>query len=879
MSKLTKAICKVNRARATLVGGSVGAMLMMAGATAAHAQDTPVLEEVVITGIRGGLQNSVAIKRNSTSLVDAISSEDIGKFPDSDVAESLARIPGISVNRQFGQGQQVSIRGASNQLTLTTLNGQSVASTGWYDQQSIDRSFNYSLLPPELIAGIEVYKSSQADLVEGGVGGVVNVKTHKPLDLDAGTLFISTEANYGTVSEEADPGISGLYSWKNDSETFGVLASIALQDTDYVRNGTESLYGWNGAVSVNSFQQQRKRSAYDVAVQFRPTDTMQFGIHYMSLDLEADNTNTSVFMFQNTSAANCDQFAADGVTCVLATMDAGDPNPAAGPYAQTFARKSSMESETIDIDFEFQGDGYVVTARLGQTEAEGGTELTTNHGGVIGQPSDTYGTFDATANEISLNLANPGWNASDFTADVAASGWAEKRQPNTDEETYFQADIEFDVDFKAITSIKVGYRWTDHEVTDESDKAIYDKPIVAKSADHFWSGTVAAGMQGYQVPDPKFSAMQTDALSQISRFVRDRSAYGTVTEENTALYAMANFEAEGIRGNFGFRYVSTEVESDFYGTDNGFVDPDGFENNNNLATTLTTNKADYSEVLPSINLVFDLTDEFVLRTSAAQVMSRPNYADMFSRSLLEGVGNVDPTDQSVTTGNVALEPFKASQADLALEWYYGNGNMVSVGYFIKDVSNFTTSVSKTGVAIGVTDPVCNCDSWTVNSKVNSDGGTIEGIESQIMHAFDNGFGLAANYTFADADAPKENFSDLNGVFSDSSKHTVNLVGYYEREAFSARAAYNWRSEYMIRESGFYGNRLHDDYGTLDLSCGYQLTDNVGITFDALNVLEEDSVQTGVAPTNADIKADLKNGYPAWTFEGEARFVVGINARF
>lgn len=164
--------------------------------------------------MRASMKASVNDKRFSDAVVDAVTAEDIGKFPDGDVGESLGRIPGVAVNRQFGQGQQVSIRGASSQLTSTLLNGHSVASTGWFDQQAIDRSFNYSLLPPEMVGGIQVFKSSQADIAEGGIGGTVIVKTRKPLDLDANSVFLSTKGDYGTVSEEIDPQTSGLYSGK-----------------------------------------------------------------------------------------------------------------------------------------------------------------------------------------------------------------------------------------------------------------------------------------------------------------------------------------------------------------------------------------------------------------------------------------------------------------------------------------------------------------------------------------------------------------------------------------------------------------------------------------------------------------------------------------
>lgn len=208
------------------------------------------VEVIEVRGIRRSLAASVNTKRFENSVVDALTAEDIGKLPDSDVGQSLARIPGISVNRTFGQGSSVSIRGTDPRMTLTTLNGQNVASTGWYDQMNIDRSFNYSMLPPELIGGMEVYKTSQANIVEGGIGGTVIVKTRKPLDLDANTIFGSVKGEYGSINENVAPDVSALYSWKNDAETFGVLVSGAYVDREYLRRGTEADLDWGGRSSI-----------------------------------------------------------------------------------------------------------------------------------------------------------------------------------------------------------------------------------------------------------------------------------------------------------------------------------------------------------------------------------------------------------------------------------------------------------------------------------------------------------------------------------------------------------------------------------------------------------------------------------------------------
>lgn len=858
---------------ALLLGTAVSMSAIAAEVDSAPTADENI-EKIEVRGLRASMKASVNAKRFSDAVVDAVSAEDIGKFPDGDVGESLARIPGVSVSRQFGQGQQVSIRGASSQLTRTLLNGHSVSSTGWFDQQAIDRSFNYSLLPPEMVSGIEVYKSSQADITEGGIGGTIIVKTRKPLDLDANTVFLSAKGDYGTISEETDPALSGLYSWKNESENFGVLVSAAGSQTEYQRNGIETLLGW-GEIVPTTFQQARERTAINVAAQYRPTDRLEFGLTVTTLDLKADNANTSIFLFPTQQGeSTCNQTNAAGV-CTDITHSGVD----AFAWAQTWARKAEMSSETYDLDFNFEADNFTLEGRIGNTSAKGGTSLTSNYGNSIGKSSDFAGHYDATGEIIAIDIANKAFDSSDFNGELASAGWALKKQPNTDEETYGQFDVTIPVELGAITAFKTGIRYADHDVTQQTDIATVGD-IASRDASYYYSGTMSSGA-GFTLPKPNFDAMISDANAAIDGFTRDKSGYGTLNEKNLALYAMANFEAEGIRGNFGLRFVSTDIESDYY----------ALSNTGEFADNLSTDTASYSDVLPSVNVAFDLTSDLILRTSAAQVISRPNYSELFATSTLPGLNDGIARNEKLNQGSVSLDPFKATQADVSLEWYFSGEGLAAITYFIKDVSSFISTRQKLNQQIGIEDndliaaggSACGVgvyDCWTVSEKYNANGGRIEGIELQLQDSFDSGFGYAANYTYADAGSPAENYPDQIGVFSDSSKHTVNLVGYYENDSFNARLAYNWRSEYMMRElPGFYGNRQHQDYGTLDFSAGYSVTEWMDITFEAVNLTEEDSIQTGVAPLDAEVIPEFKADYPVWSFEGEARYKVGVALRF
>ncbi|WP_043318766.1 TonB-dependent receptor [Microbulbifer sp. HZ11] len=872
---------------------SISAAVLSGGLMAplAVAQED-ALEEITVTGIRGALQDAVNIKRDATDLVDAVSAEDVGKFPDSDVGEALGRIPGITVGRAFGQGASVSIRGAAPSMTLTQLNGQNVASTGWFDQIPVDRSFNYSLLPAELIGGIEVYKSSRADLNEGGIGGTVIVNTRKPLDLDANTAWIGTTARVGTISDEVAPEVSGLYSWKNDEETFGVLVAAAKEDREYVRRGTESDYRWWGDVAPTTFIQDQERTALDVTLQYAPTEELSFTLHAMSLDMQADNSNTSLYLFTlNGDNVTCNTTNAAGL-CTSSTttnsqfgdLEIGWAGGALGneTFIQTWGRKSSMSSDTFDFGTEYEGDGFRVSGNIGSTKAEGGTDFTTNfqHFPSLGDTMSLWeGSIDATGNEIIINpTLDPSLTLDDYAATTSPQGWAVGSGPAQDEETYAQVDVEFDLNVGVLTSFKTGARWTDHDVNRRSFTGQITPQQVSTS--DVYSGIYEVGQNGFTAPKPDLDAMVAVTRNSLDQWVEERAGYSDLNEENTALYGMFTFESGALTGNFGLRYISTDVTRTQYDLD-GTEPMDGeIAANVGYSYALSNYGADYSDVLPSATVRYELSEDVVLRASASQAISRPNYDDMLVA--YNGFADDNELNQQLRVGSEGLLPMKATSADIAIEYYYGDGNLVSATYFVKSIDDFVTSDIMTDQQIGLEDPAAG-DVWAVETLKNSGGADIQGLELQIQHAFDNGFGVAANYTYTDAEAPSEAFMDQLPLFTESSEHAYNLVGYWENDTFSARAAYNFRSEYLIRDGGFwYGNRMHDDFGSLDLSLYWYATENLDVTFEAINVLEEDDIQFGAADASSSatgMKGSLQEGFPAWSFQGEAVYQLGASYKF
>lgn len=870
-----------------VVGAAAFAMPTLAQ-QAAQTQSTAEqqVEVMEVRGIRRSLSDSMNTKRFSNAVVDAVSAEDIGQLPDSDVGQALGRIPGVTVGRTFGQGSSVTIRGTDPLMTLTTLNGQNVASTGWYDQMNIDRSFNYSLLPAELIGGMEVYKSSQANLVEGGIGGTVVVKTRKPLDLDANTALASVKAEYGSVNKDVAPEVSGLYSWKNDTETFGVLLAGSYLDREYLRRGTEADLDWGNRSSIqpSSFLQEQTRQALDATMQFRPNEQLELGAHVLMLKLGADSLGANMYINTDTDwgdgPSNCTKFNAAGV-CTISQTPA---SRASRVFFQNWARLGEMTSDSVELNAKYTADGYTVTGILGNTKAEGGTEMTANFG--YGWWGDKFGQIkwhgnvDATGKQININGKDMSFTKDQLDSTVGTSQWTGTKGPNSDEEQYAQLDVDFELDYGVINKFETGVRYTNHEFERSEYRAIYDtkKANEFKTSD-LYSGTMDLGYAGYKVPKGNLQAMINATNSLVTKFGYSRPAYGLLEEDNLSLYGMFSFAGEGFRGNFGLRYISSDVTSSGHGIDGVSTDELGV--NTGWTKAIRSVKGDYSDVLPSFNVTFDLASDLLLRMSASQAITRPTYDTMFLASI---TGYPDDRDfnEQITYGNPALQPMKASQADLSLEYYYGPSNMISATYFVKDINNFIVANTKFNQKIGAinNDLPTPADNWTVNNYVNAGGGTIDGIELQLNHAFGDGFGIATNYTFAEADAPAEVYTDKLGLFTESSKHSANFVGYWEDQDYSARLAYNWRSKYMVREYGkYYGNRMHDAFGTLDLTLGWNATDNAKVRLEVINLTAEDDVQYGAAGVGTDVKPALQDGFPTWSFKGETTVKLGVNYSF
>lgn len=887
-NKLSDAVKLANKSVVLL--GSVAAVAMMGVSGAAYAQDSAdQVEEVMVTGIRGSIKQSIDIKRNAATVVDAINAEDVGKFPDRNAAESLSRIPGVNVSREFGEGEKVNIRGTSSDYNRTLLNGQTVASADWFILDNPNRSFNYTLLPSVLIGTVEVHKSPEASQEEGSLGGTVIIKTRKPLEQEANSFTVSLEGQYQETSEKTDPQVAAQYSWKNDAESLGALISYTKQDRSVVREGFEVL-GWspedaNGVsrpsqpMGVPRFEQDRERETIFASFQAAPTDELTMTLDVLNSKMDANNQNANwlVWPIADISGARVENGS-------VVANDSDSVNVG----VNWINRVSSTETKSYNFETKYETDAFTLTGVIGFTEAEGGTFRETSWEAVA---QGSSASFDLTAPSLVSDPAPA--DAAEFSL---ANGWIwGGSKPTTDEETYAQVDLVFPVELGAFTAIKVGAKMRDAERDQQRHAYSWHGNPVGDNGGYLWYvmeqcpnlSTCGLDALGVQKGDAPVGGNFVDVIKQ-NRAVMEEIAFvglngreatyavwnnlaeiWNVQEDITALYVQGDFEADSISGNIGLRYVDTSQTSggyDYTGSGLQLVNVDEIEaawavlvSPATDTVNWTTVDNDYDEILPSLNIKYDLNDEMALRFSAGRVMARQNQASL---SAYETAGALNVPNPTGSAGNPLLKPTLANQYDLSYEWYLDDASIVSAAYFFKDISSYI------GSDVFVESRLREQDNTWVDvafsKPTNAAGGSVSGIELAATHTFENGVGFTANYTYTDA----EN-DDPEAYTPGVSQNMYNLSAFFENDLLSTRVMYNYRTDWY-KGKHFNGNDLFNDaFGQVDATISFNLMEGLSLNFEALNLTDEQVTEY----------ADDNESRLMSIYENGRRFTAGLRYTF
>ena len=830
---------------------------------------TNTLDQVEVRGVRATLKRNLAEKREAQNIVDTISAEDVGKFPDKNVADSLQRVPGISVDRIWGEGKAIFVRGTDKNLNMTQLNGQAVASSEWWLNEPQTRSFNYDVLPSEIVGSLEVYKSPSADLDEGSIGGLVIVKTRRPLDFkDALTLQASAEALYSKLPGKTDPQLNGLLNWKSADKTVGVLLAVSRQKRTMRRDGLEmfpdgkydikdqngavtpAYASWGGGSAI--FRQDRERTTANLAVQLQPNAQTDFVLNLMDSDMKMNNSNQN-YLWQVGGLANKGvvsvtnpQFitVGDGAKALVG----GTVGPATGVSFEPIYRDAYVKSRLADLDGSYQGNGWKLHGQAGTTSSEGGS----SHDRHFWMEGDTRVQINLGPDHYGVKYLDI--NPLDPKALTLKKGDDRIRRMES-RENYGQADLTWELGEQFFNTIKLGLKLRDNTLRNKRTQ-----------------GTAGPGSSGWQPfslaelstgPSPLLSqaAATSDALTQYAWFddglvagkaipMYDKAMvykdllneHYTIKERISAGYAKADFASGRWHGDVGLRLVRTEQTSE------------GYLGNADGSFTPTSQTHRYNDALPSLNVIYDWSKEIVVRGAIGKTMARQTF-DLLSPGLRR--------DGTVLTrayaGNPLLKPIHANQAEIGAEWYYADASLLAATLFVKKLDSFTYKASKQEVVGGET--------LNVERPYNADNGAdIKGFELQWQQPFGHsGFGTVVNYTYTDATAGAVAGQPRLKVLGNS-RDQLNLSGYYERNGLTLRLSYNYRSKsYGDVQMG--GQVVNAAYGQWDASASYDLTPKLTVYASAVNL------------NNEVIRSNTADGLPIGAYENGARYSIGLRAKF
>jgi len=464
--------------------------------------DKPVvLDAFVVSSYRASLAASLDEKRKAGANIDVITAQDVGKFPDTNLAESLSHIPGVTIDRLFGEGERVSILGTDPSLNRTLLNGEPIATADWYILDTPSRQFNYTLLAPEVIGQASVYRTWEPRLLEGSIGGTIIVNTLDPLKGAPYAAAASVSDSYNRLSKKYEPSYSATVSWRNDAKTLGFM--VGAQDAkDYIRrDGVEALgvlgnytnaagtvvqnnfadpsypqvgvatqpsavgpnkgFVMDEVINTALFEQLRHRQGANASFEYKPSEHFEIDLTGLYVDENMDNTNTSFYPMYMTGSPVTNPTFGNG----LLTSGSYTGNQI---EADLFARKAQIKSQVTDAKFIYTADDFKLTGDVGYTRATGGTKMQAYRGANIFDPySITESATSASYTAVTgPNFAKTGDVTLDSNSNAGWGGLVE--EPEVDQEKWAQADFEIPLKAGVLSKLLVGFRSSIHDTSESS---------------------------------------------------------------------------------------------------------------------------------------------------------------------------------------------------------------------------------------------------------------------------------------------------------------------------------------------------------------------------------------------------------------------------
>jgi iron complex outermembrane receptor protein len=882
------------------------------------------LSEIVVTGYRSSLEQAINLKRDTNAEIDTILAEDIGKFPDQNLAESLQRIPGVAVTREEGEGREITVRGLGPQYTRVRINGmEALTTTGGPDNEggvNRTRDFDFNIFSSDLFNSITVRKTSEASVDEGSIGATVDLNTAHPMDYGKFVLITQAKGNYNDLSHTVGPQFSALISDTFADGMFGALASVSFAKRSYLDTGASTVrwdqaqvlktgttpfgaspYGFASVLGTpctgtaatlpavcqqaddalhprfpryDYFQDTESRQGDSVSLQWKPNDA-----NLLTLDVlhsYYEETREEQYLEEpglsgQGSCTNPNTSTSIGCISVLSDTINSQGVMSSGTFSGVDTRVEDRY-DSLHTDFNQAtlngkhtlGSRWSIDELIGYSQSNFANPVQTTLG--WDQFNQTVG-YDFSSSKI------PGLNFG--TENVGLTGpWVlteVRERPQTTTNTFKNA--EFNVHFKAADSVNLsgGLQFKEYGFSTTSYRLVNGESVTATNIYaplravpiasygqtlNYLNGagvSVPAGSTTiWGTPSTFLAANALGIYSNSSLFALstagDLGDNVSVTEKDYGGYLQMNFDghllSHELRGNIGVRTVRTDQFSLGY------------------ASTLLPIAAsrDYNNVLPSLNLVWSLRDDFLARFAASRDLSRPNLTDLAASTAV----TVSGTQFNVKTGNPNIQPFLANAYDLSFEWYPATGTMLAVAPFYKQVLSFTSTQTTNTVfngnpfgvpnslaiaACGST-PGCSPNAtWAFSTPVNSPGGDVKGIEFnyqqpfRFLPGFLSNTGMLLNYTYVESKVKYLTGPNtfVTNQLTGLSKNTAGAVLYYEDAKWSARVSGAYRSRYLTMVPGQEVGTSADGFDAtfnLDASIQYNITSHFRVSLEGANLTDQ-----------------------------------------
>lgn len=889
-----------------ILGVASSSLLAFAALAQENAADeqSGALEEIVVTGFRESLNAALDVKRDAVGAVDAIVAEDIADFPDLNLAESIQRIPGVAIARQGGEGRQISVRGLGPQFTRVRINGmEALSTTGGTDAlggTNRARSFDFNIFASELFNSIRVAKTSSADTEEGSLGATVDLQVARPFDYNGFTMVTGAQLGYNDLQEDMNPRAAALVSNTFADGRFGALLSVAYAERDFADHGssavrwqnsgtcpgtptntncfapTSLLPGYTGpslAELNNAFRPRiprydmyentQERLGVTASLQFAPGDATTLTLDALYADLQS--TRTEQFLEMPNFSSNMTQV--DVQSAAINDRNSILYGVFNDVDIRSEQRYDELETEftqfTLSAEHSFT-DTLHLTALVGQAESKHDNPIQTT---LLWDINDADGVSFDFRESSRVPVLNYG-NANVTNPDSWTLTQVRLRPQSADNEfVNYAADLKWEFTDRAAIKFGAQLKQFEFDTTSArraSENASAAQQAIARSS---YARTLdlndtgldlpAGNTNVWVVPDVRAATGLLDLNNYAAYGVSINNDLGnnfSVSEDDTGAYVQLDFSADlgaiPVRGNIGVRYVETEQETTGWAR-------------GTAGNTLLTIEHKYDNTLPSLNLVANITDDFLIRFGAARAMTRAALPQLNPGLALSIAGN----NKTVTAGNPFLDPTEADNYDLSFEWYFAEESLVGLALFYKDIKTFVQTIRETGqfsdnpfglpdsVALAQcgasVDPATCLSGWGFNLPTNTPGGELQGLEVSYQQPFTflpgvwSDFGAILNFTYVDSDVKYLDSSGavvMETTLSGLSKRSANATLYFDNGVFSARVSAAYRDEYLA-VGGVPGRNGNDVEGVaetlnVDFSTSWSITDSLELTLEALNLTDE-----------------------------------------